>query len=76
MHGVTKPVTLTDAELTSAVKDPYGNMKRGFSAHAKLNRKDFGLSWNKALEAGGVMVGDDVDIEIDFELQQAKEAQG
>jgi polyisoprenoid-binding protein YceI len=76
LHGVTKPVTLTDAELTGTVKDPFGNTKRGFTAHTKLNRKDFGLSWNKALEAGGVMVGDDIDIEIDVEMQQAKAAKG
>ena len=67
MHGVTKPVTL-DATYTGEVKDPGGNIKRGGSAKTKLNRKDFGLTWNKALETGGLLVGDEVDIALDLEL--------
>jgi polyisoprenoid-binding protein YceI len=67
IHGVTKEVTL-DVEATSEVKDPWGNMRFGANATTKINRKDFGLIWNKALETGGVMVGDDVDITIDVEL--------
>jgi polyisoprenoid-binding protein YceI len=67
MHGVTKPVTL-DATYTGEVKDPGGNIKRGVSAKTKVNRKDFGLIWNKTLETGGVLVGDEVDIALDLEL--------
>jgi len=67
MHGITKPVTL-EATYTNEVKDPWGNTRRGASAHTKLNRKDFDLKWNKTLESGGVLVGDDVDITLDLEL--------
>ena len=67
MHGVTRPVTL-DATYTGEVKDPGGSIRRGASATTKLNRKDFGLTWNKALEAGGVLVGDEVDIALELEL--------
>jgi len=74
IHGVTKPVVLTVDALANTVKDPWGNVKRGFSATAKVNRKDFGLTWNKALEAGGVAVGEEVTITIDIEANQAKPA--
>jgi polyisoprenoid-binding protein YceI len=66
IHGVTKPVVL-DVEMNGAVKDPWGNNRAGFSAKTKVNRKDFGLTWNKALEAGGFVVGDDVEISIEIE---------
>jgi polyisoprenoid-binding protein YceI len=68
MHGVTKPVTLTVNTLTDAVKGPFGNTARGVQASGKLNRKDFGLTWNKSLEAGGVLVGEEIDLVIDAEL--------
>lgn len=74
IHGVTKSVVLTADPPTSTVKDPWGNVKRGFSATGKLNRKDFGLTWNKVLEAGGVAVGDEITITIDIEATQAKPA--
>ena len=74
MHGVTRPVTLTAEGFTTEAKDPWGNIKRGGSATTKLNRKDFGLTWNKALETGGVVVGDDVSITLDLELNKKKEA--
>jgi polyisoprenoid-binding protein YceI len=67
IHGVTKPVTLT-TELSPEIKDPWGNVKRGGTATTTINRKDFGLTWNKALEAGGVVVGDAVNIVVDVEL--------
>lgn len=67
MHGVTKPVTL-DATYTNELKDPWGNTRRGASARTKLNRKDFGLKYNKTLESGGVIVGDEVDVTLDLEL--------
>lgn len=67
IHGVTKPVSLA-VEFAGATKDPWGNTKAGFSAHTTINRKDFGLGWNQALEAGGVLVGEKVEIHIDLEL--------
>ncbi|MCC6812042.1 MAG: polyisoprenoid-binding protein [Deltaproteobacteria bacterium] len=68
IRGVTKPVTLTVTSLSEPMKNPWGMTVRGVSATGKINRKDFGLTWNKALEAGGVLVGDDVDLTIDAEL--------
>lgn len=65
MHGVQKEV-IFDAEYTGQQKDPYGNIRAGLSAKAKINRKDFGLTWNVALETGGVLVSDNVNIEIDL----------
>jgi polyisoprenoid-binding protein YceI len=67
LHGVTKPVTLTLEGPTAGIKDPMGLFRRGASATTTINRKDFGLGWNKALEAGGVMVGEDVQIALDIE---------
>ena len=66
----TKEVVL-DSELTPAIKDPWGNTKRGYTGTTKINRKDFGVTWNKTLDGGGVAVGDEVDVTIDMELQQA-----
>ena len=74
IHGVTRPVVLTVEAGDVEVKDPYGNLKRGASATAKINRKDFGLTWNVGLEAGGVLVGDDLKIQIDVELVRQAEA--
>lgn len=68
--GITKEITL-DAEFGGFMKDPYGNEKAGFSVNGKMNRKDFGLNWNAALEAGGVMVGNEV--KISAEVQFVKE---
>lgn len=66
IHGVTKPVTLK-VEIGGGVTDPWGNKKFAFSASGKINRKDFGLTWNKAIEAGGVMVGEEVELQIEVE---------
>jgi len=66
MHGVTKPVVL-DAEMLGKGKDPQGKDRIGLHATTTVNRKDFGLTWNKAMEAGGALVGDDVTIELDVE---------
>lgn len=66
IHGVTKPVTF-ELEQLGATKDPWGNNRLGFSANGKINRKDYGMTWNKAMDAGGVVVGDDVEIQIDVE---------
>jgi polyisoprenoid-binding protein YceI len=72
IRGVTKPVTL-DVEMGEKdVKDLAGHWKRGASATTKINRKDFGLMWNKPLEGGGVLVGDEVTINLDIELQRTE----
>ncbi|MGZ3724591.1 MAG: YceI family protein [Pseudobdellovibrio sp.] len=71
IHGVTKQVTLDMETPSEEVKDPWGNTKMGVSGTTKIKRKDFGLTWNAALEAGGVLVGDDVNITL--EVQFAKQ---
>ncbi|HSY82097.1 MAG TPA: YceI family protein [Gemmatimonadaceae bacterium] len=71
MHGVTKPVTFTVEGPTTAQKDPWGNVKIGASATAVIHRKDFGLTWNAALETGGFLVGDDVTISLDVQFVKA-----
>ncbi|MFN5183351.1 MAG: YceI family protein [Bacteroidota bacterium] len=71
MHGVTKKVTLTAVGASKVMKDPYGNIKNGFKVTGTLNRKDFGLTWNMALESGGVIVSDEVKIDINIELNKA-----
>jgi len=68
IHGVTREVELQVEGPTPEVKDPWGNMKAGATATAKINRKDFGLTWNAALEGGGVLVGDEVKISLEVEL--------
>lgn len=72
LHGVTRTVVLNVAELSGESKDPWGNIRRGASATATINRKDFGLTWNKALETGGVVVGEEVNIIIEIEMIKAK----
>jgi len=71
IRGVTRPVTF-DLEFEGTGRDPWGNEKIGFSATAKINRKDFGLTWNAPLETGGVLVGEQVKIEL--HLEAAKQA--
>lgn len=68
MRGVTRPVVLNVESLTAATKNPWGQTIRGVTATGKLNRKDWGLTWNKALETGGVLVGEEVLLTIDAEL--------
>jgi polyisoprenoid-binding protein YceI len=68
IRGATKPVVLDVEGPTPAIKDPGGNLRVGGLVTTKINRKDFGLTWNKPLEAGGVLVGDEVDITIDVEI--------
>lgn len=72
LHGVTRPVVLDVEGPSAESKDPWGNFRRGASATAKIDRKDFGLVWNKALETGGVAVGDEVHIMIEVEMIKAK----
>ena len=67
LHGVTKPVVLDVETAGAPIKDPMGNMRAGASATTKIKRSDFGLTWNKALETGGLVVGDEVAISIDVE---------
>ncbi|MBI4003072.1 MAG: polyisoprenoid-binding protein [Nitrospira defluvii] len=71
LHGVTKEMTLT-GNLNGVTKDPWGNTRAGFTAEGKVNRKDFGMVWNKALDSGGLVVGDEVLIKLDIECIKAK----
>lgn len=66
LHGVTKPVVLT-VTGGDVAKDPWGGTRTGFTATTTINRKDYGISWNKALDNGGVLVGEDVQIELEIE---------
>jgi len=72
MHGVTKEVTFAVEGPMPAVKDAKGNLHSGASATAKINRKDFGLTWSGPLEGGGVTVGDEVELTVEIEMTQAK----
>jgi polyisoprenoid-binding protein YceI len=67
VHGVTKPVTL-NATFNGVMKDGWGNDKAGFEASGKISRKDFGLTWNMATETGGVVVSDEVKIQLDVQF--------
>jgi len=69
IKGVTKPATFELLDL-GRQKDPMGNMKRGFQAVSTINRKDFGLTWNKALDNGGVAVSDKVKVKLDIEAKE------
>ena len=71
IKGVTRPVTLDVSAPTPEIKDPWGNLRRGFSARARINRRDFGLTYSAAVEAGPV-VGDEVNVEINTELVKAR----
>ena len=70
LHGVTKPVTLTLTELSGEVKHPMGTIVRGAVATTRISRKDYGLTWNKTIEAGGVVVGDEIAITLEIELSR------
>jgi polyisoprenoid-binding protein YceI len=71
IHGVTRKVTFSVEGPTPPAKDPWGNTRLGLSATTKINRKDFGLTWNSALETGGVLVGDEVTITLDVQFVKA-----
>jgi polyisoprenoid-binding protein YceI len=73
MHGQTHPVTL-DAEIGGIVPDMRGGRRAGFSASTKISRKEWGLTWNGALESGGVLVGDEVKITMDVAVVQGETA--
>lgn len=66
IHGITKKVVL-DVDMGGVVEDPWGNQRSGFVLNGKINRKDYGLNWNKAIEAGGVVVGDEVKLVVEVE---------
>jgi polyisoprenoid-binding protein YceI len=68
LHGVTREVVLDAEALSPESKDPWGNIRRGTTAVTTINRKDFGLIWNAALETGGVVVGDEVAITLEIEM--------
>jgi polyisoprenoid-binding protein YceI len=67
IRGVTRPVTLRAID-EGRTKDPWGGQRAGFSATTKINRRDFGLTWNQILETGGIAVGDEIKISLDVEL--------
>jgi polyisoprenoid-binding protein YceI len=71
MHGVTRTVTFNVEGPTPPAKDPWGNTRIGLSATAKINRKDYGLNWNAALESGGFLVGDEVHISLEVQFIKA-----
>ena len=71
LRGVTKEITLV-GHYNGVTKDPWGNTRAGFNAEGKLNRKDFGMAWNKTLDNGGLVVGDEVQIRLDVECIKAK----
>lgn len=71
IHGVTRTAVFAVEGPTPPGKDPWGNTRIGWSATTKINRKDFGLTWNAALETGGILVGDDVTITLEVEAVKA-----
>jgi polyisoprenoid-binding protein YceI len=71
IHGVTNNVVLEVEGLSEPTKDPYGNTRIGLSATTRINRKDFGLTWNGMLETGGLLVGEEVAITLDLEFLKA-----
>ncbi len=74
IRGTTRPITLK-VEYNGRAISPWGTESAGFSASTRINRKDWGLNWNKALETGGVLVGDDVDINIELEVVKQPETE-
>jgi polyisoprenoid-binding protein YceI len=73
LHGVTKPVVLDVSNVTPPTKDPWGNTRIGAQAATKINRQDFGIVFNKTLDGGGVLVGDELAITIDVEVMKKGE---
>jgi polyisoprenoid-binding protein YceI len=68
IHGITRNVELDVDSISPATKDPWGNVRMAASANTVISRRDFGLTWNAALETGGVLVGDEVSIDLDVEF--------
>ena len=67
LHGVTREITVDLEGPTPEIKDPWGNFRRGATGTAKIDRRDFGITWNKALDTGGLVVGNEVGIQVDVE---------
>lgn len=67
LHGVTREITVDLEGPTPEIKDPSGNFRRGATGTAKIDRRDFGITWNKALDTGGLVVGNEVGIQVDIE---------
>jgi polyisoprenoid-binding protein YceI len=67
LHGVTREITVDLEGPTPEIKDPWGNFRRGTTGTAKIDRRDFGITWNKALDTGGLVVGNDVGIYVEVE---------
>jgi polyisoprenoid-binding protein YceI len=72
MHGVSRQITLTVSYLGEAL-DPWGGTRAGYQLNTTVNRKDYGISWNKTLDSGGLILGDEVEVSIDLEVVQQKE---
>jgi polyisoprenoid-binding protein YceI len=72
IHGTTREVVLAVSDITPEHKDPWGNLRIGATAETKIKRSEFGMTWNAALEAGGLLVGDEVKIHIEVELLKDK----
>jgi polyisoprenoid-binding protein YceI len=72
IHGVTRNVELDVDSISTATKDPWGNVRMAASASTVISRKDFGLTWNAALETGGVLVGDEVNIDLDVQFVKSQ----
>jgi polyisoprenoid-binding protein YceI len=68
IRGVTREVVMEVQGPTAEIKDPWGNFRRGLTATTKINRKDFGMNWNKTLDTGGVVVSEEVDISVEIEM--------
>jgi polyisoprenoid-binding protein YceI len=71
IHGVTRSVELEVEGPSAPMKDPWGNTRIGLAADTRINRKDFGLTWNSALETGGILVGEEVNITLDIQFIKA-----
>jgi polyisoprenoid-binding protein YceI len=72
IHGVTREITVDVEGPTAEVKDPWGSFRRGATATTKISRKDFGLTWNKVLDNGGLVVGDEINIYVEVELMRKR----
>jgi polyisoprenoid-binding protein YceI len=73
IHGVSRPVGLKVSEVSARVRDPWGNTRIAAAASARVSRKEFGLTWNQVLETGGLLVGDEIFIDLDVEFVKAAE---
>ena len=72
IRGVTREVTLDVEPISREVNDPWGGVRRGVAARARINRKDFNVVWNASLDGGGVVVGDEIAIDLELELTRKR----